>query len=285
MSDFIRRRWQHDRLASIIAPPFFFSLIFASFTSFKQWVLPNAGFGADPLFAMLDRALFFGIDPWRITHSLFPGPAGSLVFDTAYALWFAPLVLSVLFSWMAPLKLRTQFLLSFSLIWVFLGTLLAYFLPGAGPCYYEVFHGGSDFAPLMAQIHAHDTALQKAGAAGILALRGQEELLTAFQTGELMIAGGISAMPSLHNAIAVLFACAGFAVNRVVGVAMSLFAAIIWLGSVHLGWHYAIDGLLGGGAAILIWRGTGSWATRLTAEPAIADAGPPLSGSSQPAHP
>lgn len=41
------------------------------------------------------------------------------------------------------------------------------------------------------------------------------------------------------------------------------FAAIILFGSVHLGWHYAIDGLVGGAMALGIWRLSGGIADRL----------------------
>jgi len=34
------------------------------------------------------------------------------------------------------------------------------------------------------------------------------------------------------------------------------------VGSVALGWHYAIDGYIGGGAAILVWWAAGGLARR-----------------------
>ena len=47
------------------------------------------------------------------------------------------------------------------------------------------------------------------------------------------IGAGISAMPSLHVAMAVFWT---------------------WIGSFHLGWHYALDGLVSLIGVILIWR-------------------------------
>jgi hypothetical protein len=36
-----------------------------------------------------------------------------------------------------------------------------------------------------------------------------------------------------------------------------VFAAAIMIGSVHLGWHYAIDGYVGGLVATALWYATG----------------------------
>jgi hypothetical protein len=45
--------------------------------------------------------------------------------------------------------------------------------------------------------------------------------------------------------------------NRAVGLILALFAAIIQLGSVHLGWHYAVDGYLSALFTFLIWKWMG----------------------------
>ena len=93
----------------------------------------------------------------------------------------------------------------------------------------------------------------------------------------LMIGGGISAMPSVHNGLAALFAFAAFRINRKAGWAMAAYAALIWIGSIHLGWHYAIDGIVSIALAWGIWRGAGriaDWLDRPSAQampvPAIA---------------
>jgi hypothetical protein len=61
-------------------------------------------------------------------------------------------------------------------------------------------------------------------------------------------------MPSLHVASAVLLALACGRLNRRLATAMWANAALIWLGSVHLAWHYAIDGVLGGAIALAAWK-------------------------------
>jgi hypothetical protein len=62
-----RERWQRDRCISWIWPPLLFASLLAAFNAFKQMILPLAGFGADPILAAADKALFLGVDPWRVT--------------------------------------------------------------------------------------------------------------------------------------------------------------------------------------------------------------------------
>ena len=64
-------------------------------------------------------------------------------------------------------------------------------------------------------------------------------------------------MPSMHVAIATLLACFGWGVNRWAGAAYTAFALTIMVGSVHLGWHYAIDGYVAAAIGVALWYATG----------------------------
>ncbi len=275
----IEQGWARDRLASVAAPALLLIVLLSSFTLFKQRVLPQAGFGGDPAFAAADEMLFAGWHPWQLSHFLFSSEIWSRLFDIAYAVWFLPLFLSVLLSWMMPLALRTQYLMAFTLCWIVIGTFLAYLLPSAGPCYFQQFHGSSEFAPLMERLRDQDEALRAVGGSGILALVGQKELLTWFQSGELTMAAGISAMPSMHNALAALFACGAFTIHRVAGLVMTVFAIVIWIGSVHLGWHYAVDGIVAVGVTIAIWKGCGALVAFLMKDPRLSPLSPALTAA------
>lgn len=259
------KRW--GRLA---IPHLYLALLLATFSTYKQLVLPAAGFGLDPAFAELDRLLFLGIDPWRVTHWLAPSATATSIIDTAYMLWFLPMILIALLSWMMPSRVQTQYLLAFAMAWIVGGTLLAFLLPGGGPCYYAPLHGDDSFAPLMERLSAQNASLEAGGMAPLKALLGQQELFTAYQQRSFILAGGISAMPSLHVTLAVLFACVGFACHRPLGWGLAAFALLIWFGSIHLGWHYAIDGIAGAALAWLLWRLAGLWTLQLYgASPAL----------------
>jgi membrane-associated phospholipid phosphatase len=66
---------------------------------------------------------------------------------------------------------------------------------------------------------------------------------------------GISAMPSIHLAMATLFAFLAFEVRKWLGWVFVGYTALILIGSIILGWHYAIDGYSGIILASIIWHG------------------------------
>lgn len=266
-----RVRWERDRFVSLFWPPLLFAFLLASFNAFKQMVLPVAGFAYDPAFAELDRLLFLGNDPWRITHSLF-SPAATLLIDRAYHGWFAPMSLGVLLcAWLpaSSYRLRNQYLLSYVAVWIGIGSILAFLLPSAGPCYYEHFHGSSaHFAGLNERL----AAAQATSGADFTALYNQQMLLGNFGGDTLAIGAGISAMPSVHNGLAVLFAIAAFQINRWLGWLFAAYALLIWVGSIHLGWHYALDGVLAAGLTYAAWHAAGRLVARFERQPTISGA-------------
>jgi len=73
---------------------------------------------------------------------------------------------------------------------------------------------------------------------------------------------GISAMPSMHVSIALLLALFGWRISRLAGLAYSAFAMLIFLGSIHLGFHYAVDGYVAAAMTLAIWWGCGAVARR-----------------------
>jgi hypothetical protein len=220
-----------------------------TFTSLKEAIPFLHPFAWDRLFALTDRTLHFGTDPWRIAAPLFGGPRATTVINFLYHSWYFVMFLVVwvaAFSTKTP-RLRLAFLYAFVLTWAVGGNLLAVVFSSAGPVYYQRLGLGADFAPLM-------TALQDtAKTSSVWALSVQEELWRNYTAGGARF-GGISAMPSMHVAAAVLFSLYGFAVSRVFGWLLAAFAAAIMIGSVQLGWHYAIDGYAGGLLALGCWR-------------------------------
>lgn len=253
-------------ITSIAIPLLLLPFLSSAFTSFKAMIPAINAYQFDELFAAWDAWLHFGFHPIELTHTLFGMGAGA-VFDFIYTLWFSFMWAFVLIH-IVEVKQRaerTQFLLSFVLVWIILGTVLAIALSSAGPVYYGRVTGLSDpFSPFMDVLRAADTALLENDGwwARIWALSLQDWLWQQYESGTLSPGTGISAMPSLHVGIATLNALAAWRTHRIFGWIMIGYAAAIQIGAVYLGWHYAIDGYLSIVLTILIWKIVGHFAFR-----------------------
>ena len=64
-------------------------------------------------------------------------------------------------------------------------------------------------------------------------------------------------MPSMHLASTFCCVLLGLATRRWLGAVFGVFALLILVGSVHLGWHYAVDGYVAIIATCAIWRAVG----------------------------
>jgi hypothetical protein len=165
-------------------------------------------------------------------------------------LWF-PVIFGFLvwIAWCRDRALRRRVLTSTLLVWVLCGTVAAFMFASAGPCYYQAVT--TDANPYAALIDV----LDKYHARAMLFARvNQVGLWNALQSDTWVPFGGVSAMPSVHVAMAALMALAARSRNRTAGMLLTLYAIIIFIGSILLAWHYAIDGYAGALIAYAIWR-------------------------------
>ena len=209
-------------------------------------------FAWDPLFADLDRILHFGIDPYRLLLPLLGGPIPTAVINFAYHFW----MVMIYFCMFVAAFSRADgprgdggagrvYLMAHVVIWIVGGNALALIFSSAGPVYFERLGYGDTFAPLMAHLE------QVSQVTTVWALSVQEMVWENYLGGTNI---GISAMPSMHLATSTLMALYAFHHSRWLGRAMVVFVGIILLGSVYLGWHYAIDSYLGILVAVVGWR-------------------------------
>ncbi|HEX8667318.1 MAG TPA: phosphatase PAP2 family protein [Allosphingosinicella sp.] len=235
------------------------TLTFPFFGAFKQVLLPARGFPWDATLAHVGRLLLGGTTPWQVTHKVFGSVDGTLFLDRLYSGW-VPLIggLPMLVGmFMQDVQLKVRLIGSWLMAWVLVGTLGAWLFASAGPCYYNDLVGTDrNYAELQQRL----SLLARAAAARgheITTLEFQPLLLKAFHGNIYAPAGGISAMPSMHVALATLCAIAGFTVNRCLGAIGTLYAVLIWIGSIHFGWHYAVDGPVGAAMMLAIWKASG----------------------------
>jgi hypothetical protein len=223
------------------------------FSTVKTAIPSIQPFRWDEPFMRLDRAIFAGVDPWIVLNSIFGHPYFTGALAIFYNLWIVvvTVVLSVaVFS--GSNRLRLQFLLSAMLTWTISGNVLAVLFSSAGPCYYGLVVGGAD--PYLQQMQYLRGADLVTGM--VFSLRVQDMLWLAHSTNAGRISG-ISAMPSLHVMFALLIGFYLWRINRTVGGALLIYAAIIFVGSVHLAWHYAVDGIAALVLAMITWRVSG----------------------------
>jgi hypothetical protein len=244
-----------DRAAGTLGPILLMPVLMGAFGTLKQIMPYIAPFIWDDTLSQWELLIFFGYHPWQLTHAVFGSPIATMIINHIYGLWVALLAVAVLgFSLLAPPYVRARFFVSYAGAWLLLGVIGAYLFSSAGPCYAHLVGASAtaEFAPLLARLHDIDAAGYP-----ITAVRFQDMLWSAHAQHRYGFALGISAMPSMHNSIALLYALSARRAAMPLRIATFAFAAIILIGSVHLGWHYLVDGLFAWAGTAAIWWGAG----------------------------
>jgi hypothetical protein len=205
-------------------------------------------FSWDRTFMEMDRALHFGFDPWVLLQPIMGHDMISFAVNVLYNFWF--LALFGTFMWFGfatrANAVRTQFFVSYMLTWWIGGGLMALYFSSAGPVYYSNLGLSPDpYVSLMDYLRDLNTRLP------ILSLQTQQMLWDGYLGKSQAI--GISAFPSMHNASSLLFALAAWQMSRKAGIAFAVYCVVIFFGSIHVGWHYAVDGYAGWAIALVSW--------------------------------
>lgn len=245
-----------------ISKPIFFAVMiftlnisFSSYTFIKSIIPEVMPYYLDLEFYHVDKWLHFGYSPWEITHYLFSSPYFTLFINTLYNAWFFVMWGMILYFilYRECDHLRNRFFITFMSSWILLGNIMAILLSSAGPAFMHYFEGMALYSDLIAILEQQSTHLVSSELPPVWALGTQEMLLEKYINSETGIGIGISAMPSMHVTIAVLMALCGYELNKKLGYALWAYAFLIQIGSVHLAWHYAIDGYIGAICVIILW--------------------------------
>ncbi len=241
-----------NRLLNALPVIALLSVFDSVFTSMKAMIPALHPYDWDATLMTWDKAMHLGVIPGQALQPVLAYPMLTGVINVFYNLWF--FVLAGCWFWQAftegDPRIRMQFFVTFVLCFAILGNLVATLLASGGPCFYQHFvHGPDPYGPLMQYLHEANRQVGFVWSTGV-----QDMLWKAYATNTWGLGVGISAMPSMHVAGATLFALLGWRTSRAFGTVLTCYAAIIMVGSVHLGWHYAIDGYVAVfGTAALWW--------------------------------
>ncbi len=213
-------------------------VFFAAFMAWKAHLPAWGHFWADPGLAQLDAEVHGGRDVWLLLQPLTTTAAGLWSLDLIYHCWLPALCLML--GWRAWAE-DYRFFLAFALCWIVLGTAVALAAHSGGPIFYRELAGGDRYAALMGQLEALP---------GLRTHETKSSLWNAYAEG---YPSSISAFPSMHLAIVTLYALACPRGLPWLAGALWIFAGLMAVAAVGLGWHYAVDVYAGALGAYGCW--------------------------------
>lgn len=230
------------RLPLLMLPALVSPMFLCGYTTAKIAIPMTVHYNWDAVLAALDRTIF-RVDPYVLTHRII-GDNLLPVAASIYSLWGGVLVavqaLLVLYGRGRTISIFYMTMLS---AWLVGGVWLAFIFASGGPAFAHLFDPSLKgyFVPLLDHIRPES-----------LAGRTQAYLAGSLGSATVEKGGGISAMPSMHVATVGVYVLAARR-TRWLSPAI-VFAIVIWILSVHLAFHYAVDGIASFALVLLLWR-------------------------------
>lgn len=241
----------------IVLPGLIFPIFLGAYTWAKCSIPFTVGYGWERTWSDADR-LLLGSDAWQITHAIMP-PSTAFAWTYFYAvIWGFALVFSgALIAAFASRRHTAIFFTAMMMSWLIGGVGLAYAISAAGPVFAHLVDPevGSRFSMLRADLI---TLLGNEN----FVMRAQRYLAGGMNVKIALQGSGVSAMPSMHIATATILVLASLR-TRWLYPALA-FLLLTFVGSVHLGYHYAVDAPVAALVAAVCWW----FAVRIYREPA-----------------
>ena len=224
------------------------------FSAMKSSIPLFNDYGWDAFFIQMDHRIH-GTDPWRLLQPIFGYPIVTSAVSVAYHAWLMLIYMGGLYFalYVKDRELRSRYFVTYFAIWTLIGIVMATILASVGPCFVGPLVGLDTFDEQMAYLRAANERFP------IFVLDVQEQLLNWHLTGQHGLGRGITAMPSMHVGLGFLFFLAVRKISAVAGWIFGIFFLIVFIGSVHLAYHYAVDGYVSILVTAIVWKLAGLW--------------------------
>jgi hypothetical protein len=231
-----------------------------AFSAIKSAIARFTPYSWDPTWIAADRALH-GTDAWRLLQPVLGYPIITSLLSVAYFLWFFLVYSgSIYFCFLARnVELRARYFITYFASWTVGGVVMAIAFASVGPCFVGPLMGIHDFDAQMAYLKAANEHYP------VMILTAQNFVLNAQIHADHGLGAGISAMPSMHVAMAFLFALAIAPLSKLAKIGGYAFFLTIQVATVHLAVHYAVDGYMAVALTLSLWmlaRPLARWVAR-----------------------
>jgi hypothetical protein len=251
--EYRRRPWARDLAKAIVTTSICFTCIL-TFSHLKSLIPVFVPFYLDPDLQWLELVLHFGVSPYDMLSPLFNAKTYAWL-DAAYFQGCFYVVFLTLY-WQifntGNGGKRAVYISTFIMSWIIAGNLFATLLSSVGPTYYSLFFQDTYTAmnqAIVDNLYTMNTLNPVADAT-----EKREYLLAMNNNTSLVDKNGISAMPSVHNASTFLLVLYSAYYCKKMLWFTAPFAALTLVGSIVLGWHYAIDAYAAFIIVYGIWR-------------------------------
>jgi hypothetical protein len=245
------RSHSRERLASYALVVATFPLVLAGYSGWKIWSNEVHAFAYDASLHALDGYLHAGRQPWEWLQPILGFPWVTRLLEVLYLPVWAVTInfVMVRHTFSAPSSHRSRFLIASALAWPIAGGVINGLLPAAGPAFYSlVRHGEHAYFGLEAYLRG----------ATPISPAAQDALWRMYRDHMAMPGSGIGAMPSMHLVAATVVAAGTRHWGKWWCLSGIMFVLVVFVGSVHLGWHYAVDGYIGVILGLALWQ-VSSW--------------------------
>lgn len=223
------------------------TIIFLSFCFFKNTIPYINPYSWDDALIKLDRLLLFNHDAWFLIKTK---TEMIIAYDYIYLSWI-PITSTMLFWQQVSVdrSLRLQYLASVLAAWLVLGCWCAVIFASVGPCFYEFFY--SNVPDAIYAINSHIGPLGQE--LGLLTSAAKHALIDNYRGEDFTIGYGISAFPSLHIATTVINALTIQKRFPRLKIVVWVYALLLSVSCIYLGFHYFSDCIFGAMGALVIW--------------------------------